>query len=128
MGDQTRILGDLLVLLTRANEDPEMLISSYQKDYLNRAFLRILCVCCPRKLRRKYQPQLRSKQSQESKVEAGAPTPRFSYRLFGGVFLIKDCVIKSERRISLSLFRALINHGAGAHAIIGHVNCTIYTS
>ncbi|CAG9112937.1 unnamed protein product [Plutella xylostella] len=31
---------------------------------LYKAFLRILCVCCPRKLRRKYQPQLRSKQSQ----------------------------------------------------------------
>lgn len=29
-----------------------------------RAFVRILCVCCPRKIRRKYQPTMRSKASQ----------------------------------------------------------------
>ncbi|XP_017771439.1 PREDICTED: dopamine receptor 2-like, partial [Nicrophorus vespilloides] len=28
------------------------------------AFLRILCVCCPRAIRRKYQPAFRSKPSQ----------------------------------------------------------------
>jgi hypothetical protein len=31
---------------------------------LSRAFVRILCVCCPRKIRRKYQPTMRSKASQ----------------------------------------------------------------
>lgn len=30
----------------------------------SRAFVRILCVCCPRKIRRKYQPTMRSKASQ----------------------------------------------------------------
>jgi hypothetical protein len=29
-----------------------------------RAFVRILCVCCPRRMRRRYQPALRSKPSQ----------------------------------------------------------------
>lgn len=32
--------------------------------FIHRAFLRILCVCCPRKIRRKYQPTMRSKASQ----------------------------------------------------------------
>lgn len=31
-----------------------------------RAFVRILCVCCPRKIRKKYQPTMRSKASQVS--------------------------------------------------------------
>lgn len=33
----------------------------------HRAFVRILCVCCPRKIRRKYQPTMRSKASQVTK-------------------------------------------------------------
>ncbi|XP_063623402.1 dopamine receptor 2 [Cydia splendana] len=40
-----------------------VIYACWSRDF-RRAFLRILCVCCPRKLRRKYQPQLRSKQSQ----------------------------------------------------------------
>ena len=31
-----------------------------------RAFLRILCVCCPRQIRHRYQPAFRSKPSQVS--------------------------------------------------------------
>lgn len=30
----------------------------------SRAFLRILCVCCPRQVRKRYQPAFRSKPSQ----------------------------------------------------------------
>lgn len=33
-------------------------------SFYYRAFVRILCVCCPRKIRRKYQPTMRSKASQ----------------------------------------------------------------
>ncbi|XP_022118195.2 dopamine receptor 2 isoform X2 [Pieris rapae] len=40
-----------------------VIYACWSRDF-RRAFLRILCVCCPRKLRRKYQPQLRFKQSQ----------------------------------------------------------------
>lgn len=36
---------------------------------LHRAFVRILCVCCPRKIRRKYQPTMRSKASQVSLIK-----------------------------------------------------------
>ncbi|XP_069361848.1 dopamine receptor 2-like isoform X1 [Maniola hyperantus] len=40
-----------------------VIYACWSRDF-RRAFLRIICVCCPRKLRRKYQPQLRFKQSQ----------------------------------------------------------------
>lgn len=34
-----------------------------------RAFVRILCVCCPRKIRRKYQPTMRSKSQVSKKIK-----------------------------------------------------------
>ncbi|KDR23743.1 Dopamine receptor 2 [Zootermopsis nevadensis] len=37
-------------------------------NMIGRAFVRILCVCCPRRMRRRYQPALRSKPSQYSFV------------------------------------------------------------
>ncbi|XP_055700453.1 dopamine receptor 2 [Phlebotomus papatasi] len=37
-----------------------VIYACWSRDF-RRAFLRILCVCCPRKLRRKYQPKMKSK-------------------------------------------------------------------
>lgn len=39
-------------------------ITSWFYNSCFRAFLRILCVCCPRRVRRKYHPAFRSKPSQ----------------------------------------------------------------
>ncbi|XP_055600715.1 dopamine receptor 2-like [Uranotaenia lowii] len=40
-----------------------VIYACWSRDF-RRAFVRILCVCCPRKIRRKYQPTMRSKASQ----------------------------------------------------------------
>ncbi|XP_049813892.1 dopamine receptor 2, partial [Schistocerca nitens] len=40
-----------------------VIYACWSRDF-RRAFVRILCVCCPRRMRRKYQPALRSKPSQ----------------------------------------------------------------
>ncbi|XP_060526347.1 dopamine receptor 2 [Cylas formicarius] len=40
-----------------------VIYACWSRDF-RRAFLRILCVCCPRSIRRKYQPAFRSKPSQ----------------------------------------------------------------
>lgn len=46
-------------------------------DYCCRAFLRILCVCCPRSIRRRYQPAFRTKASQVSGAcSAANPQPQ----------------------------------------------------
>ncbi|XP_070501092.1 dopamine receptor 2-like [Chironomus tepperi] len=41
-----------------------VIYACWSRDF-RRAFVRILCVCCPRKIRRKYQPTMRSKASQQ---------------------------------------------------------------
>ncbi|XP_021927543.1 dopamine receptor 2-like isoform X2 [Zootermopsis nevadensis] len=40
-----------------------VIYACWSRDF-RRAFVRILCVCCPRRMRRRYQPALRSKPSQ----------------------------------------------------------------
>ncbi|XP_053664499.1 dopamine receptor 2 [Anopheles marshallii] len=44
-----------------------VIYACWSRDF-RRAFVRILCVCCPRKIRRKYQPTMRSKASQCQKA------------------------------------------------------------
>ncbi|XP_050304134.1 dopamine receptor 2-like [Anthonomus grandis grandis] len=53
-----------------------VIYACWSRDF-RRAFLRILCVCCPRSIRRKYQPAFRSKPSQyfNSHTQVLEPTP-----------------------------------------------------
>ncbi|XP_067617770.1 dopamine receptor 2 isoform X3 [Eurosta solidaginis] len=55
-----------------------VIYACWSRDF-RRAFIRLLCVCCPRKIRRKYQPTMRSKsQCQVAAAVVVASTP-FSY-------------------------------------------------
>lgn len=51
------------IFLHKININKLIIICSFFSVCLTycRAFVRILCVCCPRKIRRKYQPTMRSK-------------------------------------------------------------------
>ncbi|XP_074114649.1 dopamine receptor 2 [Cotesia typhae] len=55
-----------------------VIYACWSRDF-RRAFVRILCVCCPRKMRRRYQPAFRCKPSQYVGGMGPAPTSSVSY-------------------------------------------------
>lgn len=67
-----------------------------------RAFVRLLCMCCPRKIRRKYQPTMRSK-SQVSSCPVCGPFTTSCGLLGFSTFLSLLPVSRSLLTLSLSL-------------------------
>lgn len=55
-------------------------------DFHSRAFVRILCVCCPRKIRKKYQPTMRSKASQVSNI-------KYTYLVYRRVCVVSTWIV-----------------------------------
>ncbi|XP_075144692.1 dopamine receptor 2 isoform X2 [Haematobia irritans] len=55
-----------------------VIYACWSRDF-RRAFVRILCVCCPRKIRRKYQPTMRSKSQCHVAAAMVAASTSFGY-------------------------------------------------